>query len=121
MQLGVLWYPFWVAYAHECPEDHPSITQEEIAFIREGKQMHHLPHHTATAMAARASSVDGKKAWSSTENDPSQPLLVDQIYAVHSPLAMVNPTAATATTADTSEEVRSERLSFVFIALCTFL
>eukprot|EP01031_Cornospumella_fuschlensis_P039369 gene39369-47922_t len=35
--LGITWIPWWVYCAYESPESHPSITQEEVAFIAQGK------------------------------------------------------------------------------------
>ncbi len=33
---GVLWYPFWVAMAHESPNVHPTISAEERDYINAG-------------------------------------------------------------------------------------
>lgn len=34
--IGVAWFPIWVIFAHESPEKHPYITQEEVNLIRFG-------------------------------------------------------------------------------------
>ena len=31
--VGCLWFPFWLYFAHEKPADHPSISEEELAYI----------------------------------------------------------------------------------------
>ena len=34
--LGVLWFPLWALLAHESPDTHPTITQEEYLFVKRG-------------------------------------------------------------------------------------
>ena len=34
--LGMLWWPMWHYCAHERPEDHPTISAEELEFITRG-------------------------------------------------------------------------------------
>ena len=41
--MGVIWYPIWVMYAYEDPSTHPSISPEELEFIRVGKDYVPLP------------------------------------------------------------------------------
>lgn len=36
--LGVLWFPIWMMFAYESPEVHKYITEEEIRYIRRGKE-----------------------------------------------------------------------------------
>lgn len=38
--VGVSWFPFWCLYAHERPETHPSISDDEVKLIAQGKQVH---------------------------------------------------------------------------------
>jgi MFS family permease len=33
---GLLWYPLWMHCSSESPSTHPTITKEELAFIKEG-------------------------------------------------------------------------------------
>ena len=33
---GIVWFPIWVRYAYESPEEHPAITIDELEYIREG-------------------------------------------------------------------------------------
>jgi len=34
---GILWYPIWLLYAHERPDDHPTISIKEFTYINKGK------------------------------------------------------------------------------------
>jgi hypothetical protein len=34
---GILWFPYWAFFAYETPDDHPSISEGEKAYLKEGK------------------------------------------------------------------------------------
>lgn len=34
--VGMAWFPIWVAFSYEKPEDNPHITQAELTLIRDG-------------------------------------------------------------------------------------
>lgn len=36
--LGILWFPYWIYCSAESPDTHPSITPDEVALIKEGKE-----------------------------------------------------------------------------------
>ena len=40
--LGILWFPIWMYFAAETPEVHKYITQEEIDYIKKGKNYLHV-------------------------------------------------------------------------------
>lgn len=35
--LGMMWFPFWTFMAYETPEEHPTITKEELDLLNYGK------------------------------------------------------------------------------------
>lgn len=39
--VGCLWFPFWMYFAYEKPQDHPDLSAEELAYIRDGS--HPIP------------------------------------------------------------------------------
>ncbi len=43
--VGIVWYLFWIRYAETNPDDHPSITAEELDLIRseKSKELHNEP------------------------------------------------------------------------------
>ena len=37
--VGIIWYPYWYFSAYETPEQHPSITQEELQLIKKSIEL----------------------------------------------------------------------------------
>lgn len=84
--LGVLWFPFWAKWAYEYPEDHPSITQEELDLIRKGKQLHNYRRRTQ----------GGGSAVDVADNPLHKQLYADEVGAAEGANAAEEPEAEVA-------------------------
>jgi hypothetical protein len=83
--VGICWFPYWIVFAYERPEDHPKISEKEIELINEGKSLYSSPptsNSSSPNTSAKWKPFRRKKAHVYSEISPSSlhavnPLFVD--------------------------------------------
>jgi hypothetical protein len=78
---GILWYPIWLLYAHERPEDHPGISAEELAYINRGKDLGFGRSHSADGDRLLNADADSSSLHQPlTDGVEAEPSLMDGQY-----------------------------------------